>query len=81
MRKEKSWTRQTYEATYCLMRWGQSFDWLNAQSIPTEDVLKAADYSYQAATYHVHGWSNDRRRRLFHKAMWRVLTQRGVYPF
>jgi len=78
MRNERSWTRQTYDAAYRLMRRGQAFDWLNAQSISTEEVLKAADYSYQARDHEVHAWSNNMRRKWFHKTLWRILSRRYV---
>lgn len=79
--KEKSWTRQEYERCYRAMR----SDILWEVRLPlagySKEIIRAADYSYQARDYDVHGWSNDTRHKRFHNIKWRILTNWEVFPF
>lgn len=80
MRREKSRTRQQYESAYSFMRRvGEDGDIDFIDSTPLQ-IWKAADYSYQAKDYDVHGWSNDSRRKRFHAIKVRSLT-REEFPF
>lgn len=76
MKNKHSWTRQQYYRTYRRMRRGFTCEYLlDNLGVPNE-VVHAADYSYQARDYDLHGWSNDCRRRRFYEIKWRVLTKR-----
>lgn len=81
MRKEKSWTRRDYEATYRQLRRGIDCDWLFTTEWSPEKIIRAADYSYQARDYHVHGWTSGLRRVRFNAVKVRILVQREVYPW
>jgi hypothetical protein len=78
---EKSWTRREYEIAcrHCRREEGEPTKntW---HPIPNE-IWRAADYSYQAATYSVSGWISDRRYNRFMVIKWRILTQREELPF
>jgi len=81
MRKEKSWTRRQYETAYRMCRRTSNESevwWINTD--PPE-IMRAADYSYQAKDYQEMGWSGEMRRHRFHAIKHRILTQREVYPF
>jgi len=79
--KQHSWTRQQYRMTYRRMRRGFTFEYLlDNLGVPNE-VVRAADYSYQAFPYIMCGWINEKRFSRFHAIKWRVLTQRGELPF
>jgi len=81
MIKQHSWTRQQYRMTYRRMRRGFTCEYLlDNLGVPNE-VVHAADYSYQAKDYRVHGWTSDLRRARFHYRMWHVLTKREELPF
>lgn len=81
MRKEKSWTRQQYEAAYSFTRRvGEDGDIDLIDSKPIE-IWKAADYSYQARDYVEMGWSGEMRRHRFHAIKHRILTQRKEVSF
>lgn len=81
MNKQHSWARRWYEDSYEKMRRGITFEDLIKHWHAPEEIIKAADYSYQARDYYLHGWSNDRRRIRFHQIVWRILTQREELPF
>lgn len=81
MRKEKNWSRIEYEYAYRQMRRGFSFDDIYAHNEIALGHVKAADYSYQARDYHVHGWKNGLRRKRFAEIRWRIFTKSEVYPF
>ena len=81
MIKQHSWTRQQYRMTYRRMRRGFTCEYLlDNLGVPNE-VVHAADYSYQAKGYRVNGWTNDLRRKRFYQIFWRVVTARGELPF
>lgn len=73
--KEKSWTRQEYETAY------RGFRRLAPEIVTyriwgiANEIVNAADYSYQARDYIVHGWSNERRKLRFHQMVWRILSR------
>lgn len=81
MKGEKSFTRHQYKIAYRLFRRGYAYRQEGLLADTGWDILKAADYSYQAKDYVVHGWSNNMRHAWFKKTMWRILTQREVFPF
>ena len=81
MRKEKSWTRLQYEMTYRNMRFFRFSEFGTYFIDMPQEIVKAADYSYQAKGYEVHGWSKDERRKRFSAIFWRVVTARGELPF
>lgn len=73
-RREKSWTRKQYEAALRLMRRNVDAELLCGIWPETAEIIKAADYSYQARDHYVNGWVNDRR--------WlRFCDKRGLLPF
>lgn len=72
--KEKSWTRQEYEAAYVWMRRGVTFDWLVADDTYSQCAIKAADYSYQGKDIDVHGWSSNAREKRFFAIKWRIMS-------
>lgn len=81
-KKEKSWTRQDYERAYRLMRSDVDWDLKGTLWTIPKEIREAADYSYQARDYNVvHGWSNTMRYKWFKKNVWRILTEREVFPF
>lgn len=81
MNKKHSWTRQQYDNAYRDMRFfgDRRIDYLFKDNPP--EIVKAADYSYQAFAYVAHGWSTDERLMRFHAIKYRALTQRGELPF
>lgn len=79
--KQHSWTHLTYEAAYRYMRRGYSIEQLSKGAITDTEILKAADYSYQARDYNLHAWLSDGRRKRFQAIVWRILTHRGELPF
>jgi hypothetical protein len=81
MVKQHSWTRTDYEDAYRLMRSSYGYDWLLTKYHFSEEVLRAADYSYQASDYLDGGWISNKRRERFYAIKCRILTQREVYPF
>lgn len=74
MKGEKNWTRFAYERSYRQLRRDCDFDTISENTNIEIEIVQAADYSYQASLYTVHGWSNDRRRIRFHQIKWRILT-------
>lgn len=81
MKGEKSWTRRCYADAYRMMKRGFSFEFLSKSGYYTQEELKAADYSYQASTYTVHGWSSDNRLGRFMVRKWLIFSRRGEIPF
>lgn len=81
MKKEKSWTRREYEIMYHLMRRGYEFEKIDIPTFISFEVLKAADYSYQAENHNLHGWSSNLRYSRFIQIKWRVYTRRGWFLF
>lgn len=81
MRKEKSWTRYEYEQIYHFIRRGFTYEFLSEYRGCTKEIWKAADYSYQAKDYDVHGWSNDARRKRFHAIKYRITSSGEYLPF
>ena len=81
MRKEKNWTQQQYELAYRYMRRGFDWDFIAFNANGDWKALKAADYSFQAANYQVHGWSSDLRRKRYFEIIWRVLATSEDIPF
>lgn len=62
-------TRQQYERTYRRMRRGFTCEYLlDNLGVPNE-IVRAADYSYQASIYSIHGWASNRRRARFFNRM------------
>lgn len=81
MKPERSWTRQQYDRTYRRMRRGFDCEYLfDNLGVPNE-VVKAADYSYQAKDYAINGWLNGLRFSRFLSIKWRIFTQLEVLPF
>lgn len=80
MKRERSWTRIEYTLAYRDMRRGISVDWFLEHSRDPIDIIKAADYSYQAYGYDMHGWTSDRRRKRFLEIKWRILSRQEL-PF
>lgn len=80
-RKEKNWTRQEYETAY------RGFRRLDPAIVTyrmwgiANEVVNAADYSYQAYGYEMSGWTSTARRKRFHAILIRVYTTRGEIPF
>lgn len=69
MRLSNSWTRLQYEHAYRVMRReSEALGTHRLDGIPNE-IIKAADYSYQANGYNFTGWVNDRRFIKFFNAM------------
>lgn len=69
MIKTHSWTRYEYQKCYALFRYGLDVEFVARRNgIPLE-IVKAADYSYQANGYNFTGWVNDRRFIKFFNAM------------
>lgn len=69
MKRERSWTHRQYETAYRLCRrtaHENKVYWL--KTTPPE-IMKAADYSYQANGYNFTGWVNERRFTKFFNAM------------
>lgn len=65
MNKSISWTRQQYEDAYRLYRrFAATEDIIWTEDTPKE-IVRAADYSYQAFSHATTGWLNNSRRRLF----------------
>lgn len=81
MRKERSWTRQVYKQAYAAMRRGFSDDYLAYNANFGKDIIKAADYSYQAYDHDLSGWTSADRRKRFHAILVRVYVTRGEIPF
>ena len=81
MRKEKSWTRQEYKWCYQWLRRGFDTEWMLDLPSGNRKIILAADYSYQASCYEVHGWASDQRRKRFWARRWHIYTQREVSPF
>jgi len=79
--KKKSWTRLTYETAYRLCRRTASEKAVWWIFTDPPEIMRAADYSYQARDYDLHAWTNDMRRHRFHAIKHSILTQREVYPF
>ena len=81
MIKQHSWTRQQYYMTHRRMRRGFTCEYLlDNLGVPNE-IVCAADYSYQAFGYSVNGWTNNLRRRRFYQILWRVVTATEDIPF
>lgn len=81
MRKEKSWTRIQYEQSYRYMRRGFDFGFLSRTGQRPTEVIKAADYSYQAKDYVSDAWLSEARYSRFFSIKWRILSQREVDLF
>jgi len=81
MIKQHSWTRKLYEKACRHFRRGFSFEILLENWEDDQRIVKAADYSYQAKDYEIHGWLSDARRKRFYQIFWRVVTARGELPF
>jgi hypothetical protein len=81
MRKEKSWTRINYELAYRLTRREEGEPTKNTWHPIPNEIWRAADYSYQAYGYDVHGWSNDARRKRFHAIKYRAFAFAEDIPF
>lgn len=80
MIKQQSWTRQQYDHAYKVYRRdGNKYDEIWFDNI-SDEISKAADYSYQAFGYWVSGWSSELRRKRFYEIKWRILTQREELP-
>jgi len=76
MTKSKSWAQHEYQYAYRLFRRGFSYKTLWDSGEHFSDILKAADYSYQAKDYQEMGWSGEMRRHRFHAIKWRILAGR-----
>jgi hypothetical protein len=81
MKKEKSWTRFGYERAYRSMRRGCEIDDIADGTGIELEILKAADYSYQAWGYVDTGWLSNERRKHFYQILWRTLTGSEGIPF
>lgn len=80
-RKDKGWTRQQYEHCFRLMRrYGDDVIGLAMMGIPNE-IVNAADYSYQAAYDGEAGWISSSRRKRFYAILFRVYTTGEEIPF
>jgi len=68
--KSDNLSRRRYEAYYRLLRMELVDDKGNALNWELDkEVLKAADYSYQARLYWVSGWVNNRRLDKFYEGI------------
>jgi hypothetical protein len=81
MRKEKSWTRQVYQQAYAAFRRGFDHDYMAYNQNFGKDIIKAADYSYQAFNHDLSGWRSQSRRKRFYAILVRVYATRGEIPF
>lgn len=81
MKNKHSWTRIDYEHCYRQMRRGDDFDGIITTTPIFPQIVRAADYSYQAKSYDVHGWSNDARRKRFHAIKYRAFAFAEDIPF
>ncbi len=80
MNKEKSWTRKQYEHCYRTMR-RETLNSCMAGFVGIHnDIINAADYSYQAAQYQANGWVDNIRRTRFFMIKWRVLSGNEGMP-
>jgi hypothetical protein len=80
MKLERSWTRQQYEQAY---RYERQLAWATGMSPNTDsppEIIKAADYSYQAKDYDFHGWLDTNRMNEFVYKLTNVYYQRGEIP-
>lgn len=80
MIKQHSWARQQYDDCYEKMRRGITFEELIKHWPMPDNIIKAADYSYQAYGYEPNGWVSDLRRKRFHAIKVRFLTREEL-PF
>jgi hypothetical protein len=62
------------------MRRGFSFDVIYEGTGATHEIVKAADYSYQAFGYEDNGWLSDERRKRFQAIKWRIASREEL-PF
>lgn len=81
MRKEKGWTQQVYEQAYKAFRRGFTDDYMAYNANFGKDIIRAADYSYQAFNHGLSGWTNRRRRERFHAIKHRILVRREELPY
>lgn len=81
MIKDKSWARKQYDRCYSHMRRGLTFEQVYNYLCQDATITRAADYSYQAANYEVHGWSNNCRRARFHAIKYRSFAFPEDIPF
>jgi hypothetical protein len=73
--KQHSWARQQYYMTHRRMRRGFTCEYLlDNLGVPNE-VVRAADYSYQAYGYEGNGWLSDARRKRFQAIKWRIVSR------
>ena len=81
MRKEKSWTRIQYEACYRYMRRGFNVHYLRKSGDRTQEVIQAADYSYQAKDHYLDAWASSQRRKRFYAIKHRYDAAADGIPF
>ena len=81
MNTSKQPARMQYENAYRHFRCGEERQPGGIWDLISTEVERAADYSYQAKDYEVHGWFSDARRKRFYQIFWRVVTARGELPF
>lgn len=80
MKGGKIWTRQQYEQVYQWMRRGFAISYIQERWAVDNEIIKAADYSYQAKNYSVHAWSSGDRRYRFNAIRYRILAATQVFP-
>jgi len=63
-----------YTEIYRLMRRDGYTDEMPVYWHEPIEIINAADYSYQAKDYEVHGWLSDARRKRFHAIKYRAFA-------
>lgn len=74
-------TREQYVRLYRLMRQGFDPVFVKGVSAYSWEIIKAADYSYQAFGYIVSGWTNDQRCKRFYAIKYRIASIGEYLPF
>lgn len=80
MVKRHSWARYQYDTFYRWMRRGVTPENIRVCTNCPEQVIRAADYSYQASDYMDGGWISNKRRERFYAIKCRILTREEL-PF
>jgi len=81
MTKSKSWTRLAYQACYQYMRRGIDCELIVKTGVTPPEIIKAADYSYQAKDHFVTGWTNGMRFEKFYEGVQSCKYSTWSIPF
>lgn len=81
MKREKSWTELAYRACYQYMRRGIDFQSIVKTGVTPLEIIKGADYSYQAFNHELSGWSSEMRRKRFQAIKYRITSSGEYLPF